>query len=192
LAYFLQQHFDNNAVQLQQYQDIVISRAKEQLRSEQTVLQLITQKIRTKSSQKLDKEKYLLTTLQQDLSRKSRSLLQSNKQRQLQLIKEVQMLSFKSISHQQHKLLHFDKVRKSLVQRQLSSERNRQKHLGEKIALLSPVNLLKKGYSISLFNGKPISNLQALKAGDQIQTQLLGGEIESTIIKIKDNGKRKP
>ena len=65
------------------------------------------------------------------------------------------------------------------------------KHIAEKIDLLKPENLLKKGYSLTLLNGKPVREANTLQIGDRIVTQLYKGEIESEIINIRNNDKRK-
>ena len=57
-------------------------------------------------------------------------------------------------------------------------------HFEDKIQLMKPENLLKKGYSLTLYKGKPISDTNNLKEGDVLQTQLHKGKIESTITKI--------
>lgn len=46
---------------------------------------------------------------------------------------------------------------------------------------MDPVNVLKRGYSITLLNGKAIRSNQAVNAGDTIHTQLLEGTITSIV-----------
>lgn len=50
--------------------------------------------------------------------------------------------------------------------------------------LIAPDRLLEKGYSIVRFNGKLIDSIENLKEGDQIETTLVDGEIQS-IVKAK-------
>lgn len=49
---------------------------------------------------------------------------------------------------------------------------------------MSPVNVLKRGYSITRFNGKAIKNIAEVHKGDIITTIVFDGEIES-IVEIK-------
>lgn len=53
-----------------------------------------------------------------------------------------------------------------------------------KIDLINPVNVLKRGYSITTFNGKIIRNKANLKKGDIIETKLSNCKIESSITNI--------
>jgi len=49
---------------------------------------------------------------------------------------------------------------------------------------LSPENVLRRGYSITMLNGKSVKNSGELKVGDKIETLLFLGEVESEIIKV--------
>lgn len=61
------------------------------------------------------------------------------------------------------------------------SELDHTRHLVE---AYDPINLLKKGYSITRLNGKALKN-QKVKAGDEIETQTASKTIISTIHKIQ-------
>ena len=57
----------------------------------------------------------------------------------------------------------------------------------QKISALDPYSLLKRGYSVTLHEGKIVRDIQALKPGDQITTKLEQGEILSIIRQCKKN-----
>ena len=50
-----------------------------------------------------------------------------------------------------------------------------------KIELLHPENILKRGYSITMKNGKPLRNADEVIEGEVITTKFLKGEIESVV-----------
>ncbi|MBN1415552.1 MAG: exodeoxyribonuclease VII large subunit [Bacteroidales bacterium] len=54
--------------------------------------------------------------------------------------------------------------------------------LANKVHYNDPVNVLKRGYSITLFQGKPIKNAGEVKEGDTVDTMLHEGKLTSTII----------
>lgn len=54
-------------------------------------------------------------------------------------------------------------------------------HLDAKINLLRPEKILKRGFSITLLNGKSIKSEHELKPGDRITTRLMQGSIESIV-----------
>ena len=51
---------------------------------------------------------------------------------------------------------------------------------------LNPSGILKRGYSITLLQGKALKNVSNLKIGDQISTRLNNGNIESKVGKIME------
>ena len=67
------------------------------------------------------------------------------------------------------------------VERRLTSERHKLELVDEKLRALDPALLLKRGYSITLKDGKAVRDAQALQKGDQIETRLANGTIHSTV-----------
>ncbi|MGL4347513.1 MAG: exodeoxyribonuclease VII large subunit [Chitinophagaceae bacterium] len=57
--------------------------------------------------------------------------------------------------------------------------------LEKNLTNMSPENVLKRGYSLTFFEGKIITNTQKIKSSDTIETHLSGGKIISLIKKIK-------
>jgi exodeoxyribonuclease VII large subunit len=51
-----------------------------------------------------------------------------------------------------------------------------------KVSLLNPSNILKRGYSLSLHNGKRIVSVNHIKPGDVVTTRLSDGEFNSKVI----------
>lgn len=68
-----------------------------------------------------------------------------------------------------------------LVERKLTLEGNRVDRLALRAEALDPQLLLKRGYSITLFNGKAVHDPATLKEGDVIETRVEKGSIVSTI-----------
>ena len=67
------------------------------------------------------------------------------------------------------------------LERRLTSERHRLEILEEKVHSLDPALLLKRGYSITLHNGKAVKDPKTLQKGDTIETRLAHGIIHSEI-----------
>ena len=68
-----------------------------------------------------------------------------------------------------------------LLERRLLAENHRLQLLEEKLKALDPQLLLKRGYSITLHNGRAVKDATTLKAGDEIETHLEKGTIKSII-----------
>ena len=63
----------------------------------------------------------------------------------------------------------------------LTSKKKHIAQLEEKISLLDPVNMLRRGYSITRANGKVVRNTAHLKKGQKIETMLQNGVIVSVV-----------
>ena len=71
------------------------------------------------------------------------------------------------------------------VQRHLSDESHKLDMLEQRARLLDPSLLLKRGYSITLYNGKTVRSAEELKEGALITTRFETGEIESKVERLK-------
>ena len=72
-----------------------------------------------------------------------------------------------------------------LAERRLMNEKHRLQLAEEKAKSLDPALLLKRGYSITLIDGKSIKDVRALHEGDIIETRLAEGSITSEIKKLQ-------
>ena len=68
-----------------------------------------------------------------------------------------------------------------VLERKMSAERHRLEIAAEKLKSLDPALLLKRGYSITLKDGKALRDPQALQQGDLIETRLEKGTIYSIV-----------
>ena len=99
-------------------------------------------------------------------------------QRILMRVQQRAVTSQADIRHLEQGLL-------TALQRRLTSEHHRLEMLEEKVRALDPTLLLKRGYSITLFNGKAVRDPQALHPGDEIETRLEKGTIYSKFKNVK-------
>lgn len=70
-------------------------------------------------------------------------------------------------------------------ERVLERERNKLNNQSEKLRLVDPMTLFKRGYSITLKNGRSINN-QIIQKGDILITKTENTELKSEVIEIKD------
>lgn len=78
------------------------------------------------------------------------------------------------------------------IRQQLSREADRLILLEKRNELVNPEKILLRGYSMTLLDGKPISDLNKLKPGSQIETRVHQGKIFSEVKKTTlKNGKGK-
>lgn len=85
------------------------------------------------------------------------------------------------LQEQHHLELAEQRISHAIGQRMLQ-ERHHLEMAGQRVLSLDPALLLSRGYSITLHNGKAISDPRQLKEGDVIETRLEKGNIKSTVI----------
>ena len=67
------------------------------------------------------------------------------------------------------------------ITKKIMEDKHKLEMAATKIEALNPERLLKRGYSITLFNGKAIRDPKTLKTGDEILTKIEKGTIKSTV-----------
>ncbi len=69
-----------------------------------------------------------------------------------------------------------------LIERRLETEQHRIQLVSEKVKSLDPTLLLRRGYSITLHNGKVVKDVSVLRAGDELETRLAHGSVRSKVL----------
>lgn len=106
----------------------------------------------------------------------------STLQAQLATIQEILPKLFSAVKIRQDARIETLEARLPLLaERRLTAEHHRLQLTEEKLKALDPSLLLKRGYSITLHNGRAVRDPLALKAGDEIETRLEKGTIKSII-----------
>ena len=85
------------------------------------------------------------------------------------------------ITHQS-RISAFEERLPILLDRRLMTEKHRLQLIEEKAKSLDPALLLRRGFSITLKNGKALRDAAALRPGDEIETRLANGTVRSTVI----------
>lgn len=82
----------------------------------------------------------------------------------------------------QAEIRHFEQRLVTALQRRLTSEHHHMEMMEEKVRSLDPALMLRRGYSITLHNGKAVKDATTLSPGDELETRLFEGTIHSTVI----------
>ena len=69
-----------------------------------------------------------------------------------------------------------------LIERRLETEQHRIQLISEKVKSLDPTLLLRRGYSITLHNGKVVKDVSVLNTGDELETRLAHGSVRSKVL----------
>ncbi|MFQ5900431.1 MAG: exodeoxyribonuclease VII large subunit, partial [Thermodesulfobacteriota bacterium] len=74
------------------------------------------------------------------------------------------------------------------IQSYMDNKRQSLKNIEQVLRLLDPVNVLKRGYSITSLNGKTLRSIENVNKDDIIRTRLYKGLITSTVNFLKEVG----
>jgi exodeoxyribonuclease VII large subunit len=131
------------------------------------------------------KEKHQLQTIESQLSFVVQKKLDFEKYKNNLLLNKTEN-SIQRFLNKQNRDIELKKQQLKLaIQVQFNNNNNRLNHF-ENIARLSdPEVILKKGFSITLMNSKPVSDASHLQEGDIITTRFYKGEKQSQIINKK-------
>ncbi|HIP32069.1 MAG TPA: exodeoxyribonuclease VII large subunit [Crocinitomicaceae bacterium] len=91
------------------------------------------------------------------------------------------------LSNEQNELEKLQDALPSKTNTQLISEQHKINVLAQSIRLMDPINVLNRGYSITLLNGKTIGEKNTVKKGDKIQTKTATFSVESEVVKTENN-----
>lgn len=203
LAEMIVEKYDSFATRIALAEETVVGHARSQLQNEQEKLKTLIRLFRAESQHKLLKSTNQLTGHTRTLIRQAlfafkeeyrnlkdqqtaisgsvnRVIAENDRtlQNQVELIQKDSKTLLKAANEQlnnQHQ--HMQKE----VNLLLKDQNNRLLNITTQIRLIHPENVLKRGYSISYFNGKAIKSAEEVNKGDQIRTMLYDGEIVGTV-----------
>ena len=98
----------------------------------------------------------------------------------------IHQLSNSLIRRQKDFLEHANAGIKSSASGILNTAKTKINTTEKMVRILHPENVLKRGYSISILNGKAVTDSNEITPGDEIQTILYNGELTSVITKKQD------
>lgn len=110
------------------------------------------------------------------------SLFKERQERRIDsMMRDMIAAAQRSISDDMHKLETLESVIKPMLELRVTGEMHRLQMLGQRVSSLDPDLLLKRGYSITLHEGKIVRDASQLKHGDKIETRVEKGTIHSIV-----------
>ena len=129
----------------------------------------------------IDREAERLEELSARLQQGAYTLLEQEQRRLVTMQARIPALVHRKLSEARFTLLTARKDLSQVTQNLLSRQRHRLELLQQRVADNSPEKLLSRGYSITLKDGKAVTDASLLQPGDQLTTRLLKGEVQSTV-----------
>jgi exodeoxyribonuclease VII large subunit len=185
LADFLIQKFHNFSGPLADAERIIVERSKRILDDERKKFYGVVKYLRSVTANQLLTSGHALKNLTLSLTQESKFLIRQESRELLLQTSKIRSLSLSTISTENEKLRMTQDLLRRNATEFLEGRENQLGSLEKNISLLDPVNILKRGFSITRFNGKTIKNPDEIQAGARITTILADGTLESEVKKNK-------
>lgn len=186
LAEFLIQKFHNYSVPVRRAEEKLITLSRKIIRDERLKFQNTTRYFNSATRNMLLRGKTAMLNMHHGLLRQ-RKLLKDEELKFLNITRYFNSVTRNLLTRggtimltTQNRLLQQARFR-------LKSQLNDLNNQERTIKNLSPENVLKRGYSITLVNGKALRNANEIEQGDQLQTIVLNGSIISTVDSTSTN-----
>ncbi len=185
LAQYLIQKFHDFAEPLREAERKLIERAQLLLKEEKTFLFSNVKLFRSLTENVLNFNQNNIGTIATSLSQQSRFRFRNENDTLQNYVMAIEKNGLSILDHQKRMI--FQQKEKL----DLGSHYNIREHKLELLNMeknvdnMDPKNVLKRGFSITLHNGKVVSELLHLKHGDILQTLIFEGEIKSEVKEIK-------
>ena len=118
---------------------------------------------------------------QQALAQYALNLLKDERMKLQQTESRRQQLAQMVLINKRRDVENLQQLLPILSRQLLSREKEKVARMENSVALLHPRNILKRGFSVTFLNGKPVTKATALKTGDELVTQLHEGEVRSRV-----------
>lgn len=181
LAEFLLQQFHTVAVPVQDAQRIVAGQARKRMQDAHAALKTESRLFRSHALSVLQADQQALRHLRSSVLQQSRFVLRREKDYMLHIPQQVKRGALQIVQGERQWTGQAAMQLRSNLGAYVTLGRRDLQHIEKQVDNMSPQQVLKRGYSITLFGGKALTHPGELKEGDTIQTLLANGELSSTV-----------
>ncbi|MBR0078722.1 MAG: exodeoxyribonuclease VII large subunit [Bacteroidales bacterium] len=183
VAYFLIGKFTDFENKVIEYQNFITNQtlailqgAKERTAQYESRLQIV-------GSRMLSRETSRLHEFQNLLQLSGRKLLDTHRQLLNDAAITVRDFARDTVGSGQSQLVLLQSKMRFYAKQHLENRRTELSHYSEKLELLAPTNILRRGFSITRHNGKAVTNATDLRPGDTVETTFMEGTRTMTVEK---------
>lgn len=178
---FLIQKFHLFSVPVEEARETIVREARQIIAQQQTILQQEAKLFRAHAKSSLVKMHHELSKLSQSLAGDAGYLFRTEHSRLQDIINDLRKITDQKQKIHLTQLSDTSTFIKKNVDVFLIRKQERLDDLSRQIDLMNPVHILKRGYSITLKNGKAVKSSEDVLPGDSMTTILHSGTIISTI-----------
>jgi exodeoxyribonuclease VII large subunit len=181
LADFLLQAFHEFSVPVQEAKKLLFTYSKNLLDATKHAFKTEIKHFKNSATIFLNHEKNKVSTAQIALKNNYNNTFNLQQEHFIYLQKTLQNVSLRNLKLNREKISDLAASLPKKITRITEQAAQRIQVVEKHVSILDPKNILKRGYSITRFEGNVISNKEALKNGMNIETELFDFNINSTI-----------
>jgi exodeoxyribonuclease VII large subunit len=140
------------------------------------------EKIKNYAANRIREEKNKFASAIRLFQSSTKSMLAKSKSEINIMLQSVTVHSRFFTRQQKEKLFHISNGLPGKTASFLQNNKSFLEFMQKNVANLSPEMVLKRGYSITLFNGKSVKNIDSIKPGDRLHTRVADGSIFSSVL----------
>ena len=181
LAEFLIQHFHEFSVPVQKAEEKIIDRSKRLIRDEKAKFAGEVKLFRSATRNILKENQNAVKEQVRTLLQQSRFRIKREQEYMATAGEEIKKGTYQFCASQRQSMMQFSVSLKKDAIAQLKQTRLILNNTDQNLTNLSPGNVLKRGYSITLLDGKSLRSYDQVKEGELLNTVLYEGSVLSTV-----------
>jgi exodeoxyribonuclease VII large subunit len=181
LADFLIQKFHNFSAPIKRAEEIMVERSKRILTDEKIKFRSTIKYFRSVTNTTLMHSRAEIRSQSESVLQHSKFLMKRKTELMNWSVQELNKAIAALIDVHKKRIENGMQKTKVAIAENLSKERESLYRIEKNVDILDPVNILKRGFSITLHNGKALKSKTEVKPGDILTTILVDGQIESEV-----------
>ncbi|MEG0948764.1 MAG: exodeoxyribonuclease VII large subunit [Bacteroidales bacterium] len=162
-------------------ESLINQEVNDRLDAESRKLALLTERIPLMVQQRIEREKSRMEVMQTGIVARVNRLVGDEKNKLQLLSARIPQLAQTMVASRRMRLEFLQENILRAVPQQIEKAQRELQNMEKIVELVSPEAILKKGYSLTLVNGKVVHQVQDLRRGDRVTTLFADGTAESII-----------
>jgi len=187
LADFFIQKFHDFAVPVQRAQEILPGKVNQFIEMEKRQFNHTVKMFQSLTTNQLSEIKFELSSLSKNLLHETKMRM-NNERENLAQFRHSLLRSGRELFKEETALL--DRLKNQMgkdISRVFKQQHDQLKSTEKIVELVDPMNVVKRGYTLTTVNGKLVRSISEIKEGQTLETQTSDGVIHSTVTKKNKN-----
>jgi exodeoxyribonuclease VII large subunit len=186
LAEFLLQKFHNFSVPIQKAKEKIADKSRRLLSEEHTKLESDLKLFRSITVSILNTNESRIKNASYAIQQQSQFIVKNNHEKLNVLQAKTRIATKFNLNQLKVTVIQLQEKLELQPILYLKNSELALENIEKNIQIMDPINVLKRGFSITYLNGKAVKDVAQLEEGAVINTVLFNGTIDSTITKIKE------